>query len=200
MTMTMTTGDWLSVIFVVALASLVPVVWAIVDVARRPPWQFSPGRKVLWALTLGVGWLILWPVSLVSSVVYLTVIRRRLPPAAAGRSTAPPGAGPGQWRSGPWMQGPWPPAQPPRGQWPPAPPPQGQPPHSWPPGQPRQPTPSGPPAQPGYPPYPADGQGHEGWAPQVTRRDLPPAGWYPDPAGGSDQRWWDGVGWTQHTR
>ena len=24
---------------------------------------------------------------------------------------------------------------------------------------------------------------------------LPPAGWYPDPAGGPARRWWDGAGW-----
>ncbi|MGH9083516.1 MAG: DUF2510 domain-containing protein, partial [Acidimicrobiales bacterium] len=30
------------------------------------------------------------------------------------------------------------------------------------------------------------------------RRHAPPAGWYPDPAGGG-ARWWDGVGWTGHT-
>jgi Protein of unknown function (DUF2510) len=26
----------------------------------------------------------------------------------------------------------------------------------------------------------------------------PPAGWYPDPAGGQAIRWWDGNGWTVH--
>jgi uncharacterized RDD family membrane protein YckC len=28
---------------------------------------------------------------------------------------------------------------------------------------------------------------------------LPPAGWYPDPAGQEAQRWWDGTSWTVHT-
>ena len=32
------------------------------------------------------------------------------------------------------------------------------------------------------------------------RPDLPPAAWYPDPAGGIGQRWWDGRGWTDHLR
>lgn len=26
---------------------------------------------------------------------------------------------------------------------------------------------------------------------------LPPAGWYPDPAGGPNRRWWDGTHWTE---
>jgi hypothetical protein len=29
--------------------------------------------------------------------------------------------------------------------------------------------------------------------------DLPPAGWYVDPAG-QGQRWWDGRGWSEHVR
>jgi len=30
--------------------------------------------------------------------------------------------------------------------------------------------------------------------------DLPPAAWYPDPAGSSGERWWDGRGWSDHVR
>ncbi len=95
----MTPGDWLTVVFLVALASLVPVIWAIVDVARRPSWQFSTGRKVLWAVSLGFGWLILWPVALVSSIVYLAVLRRRFPPQGP---QAPPG---GPYGGGPYGSG-----------------------------------------------------------------------------------------------
>ena len=100
----MTPGDWLTVVFLVALASLVPVIWAIVDVARRPSWQFSTGRKVLWAVSLGFGWLILWPVALVSSIVYLAVLRRRFPPQGP---QAPPGGpyGGGSYGSGSYGSG-----------------------------------------------------------------------------------------------
>lgn len=128
-------NGFLLVFGLLALVSLVPVIWAIVDVVRRPAWQFSTGRKVMWAITLGVGWLILWPIALISSLLYLTVLRRRFPPRTLGPGI--PTAAEGPWR----------------------------------------PT-----------------------APQVHPRDLPPAAWYPDPAGGPGERWWDGLGWSGRTR
>jgi hypothetical protein len=33
---------------------------------------------------------------------------------------------------------------------------------------------------------------------QRAAADLPTAGWYADPAGGPQARWWDGKGWTAH--
>ena len=33
----------------------------------------------------------------------------------------------------------------------------------------------------------------------MTDTTLPPAGWYSDPAGSPNRRWWDGQAWTQHT-
>lgn len=32
----------------------------------------------------------------------------------------------------------------------------------------------------------------------MTDASLPPAGWYPDPEGGSGTRYWDGSAWTTH--
>jgi len=79
---------WVVVFGGLALVALVPIIWAIVDVVRRPPWQFSTARKVLWVVTLGVGWLLLWPMALVSAVLYLMVFRRRLPVAVARQPMA----------------------------------------------------------------------------------------------------------------
>jgi len=121
---------------VLAIASLVVVLWAVIDVSRRPRWQMTPVRKAFWIVTLLGGWLLVWPAALVSALMYLTVLRRRLnalvvePPGVVGWGSAAEPAGP-------------PPPTPP----------------------------------------------------------LPPAGWYADPAGRpGTQRWWDGLGWSDHLR
>jgi Protein of unknown function (DUF2510) len=163
---------WVAIYVVVWLASLIPVVWAIVDVTRRPPWQFSGVRKVMWALTLGLGWFFLWPLALVSAVWYLSVLRRRFPPTAAQPRNPIVGhryGWPGSY--GPYGGGAYPPQGPydqqPQG-------PQGP-----------QDTYGGAADPYGYRPPPAH---------------LPPAGWYTDPAGTPQERWWDGRGWTDHLR
>ncbi len=86
--MTLPSGGWVYAVAAVALAALIPIVWAIVDVVRRPAWQFSAGRKVLWVATLAVGWVLVWPLALFSSLLYLFVIRRRFPSVAAKPSMA----------------------------------------------------------------------------------------------------------------
>ena len=112
--MTLHASGWLIVLGAAALVSLVPIVWAIVDVVRRPPWQFSTGRKVLWVGTLAVGFLIgLWPVALLSALLYLFVFRKRLPvmtpgapmatwdPYAASAGGRPPPLPPAGWYADP---------------------------------------------------------------------------------------------------
>lgn len=34
----------------------------------------------------------------------------------------------------------------------------------------------------------------------MTDARLPAAGWYPDPSGAAQERWWNGVGWTEDVR
>lgn len=189
----------LAVLGILWMLSIIPVVWAIVDIARRPPGQFSITRKMVWTILLSLGLLILWPLGPVSSIVYLVFLRRRLPPTAAhprnpmaGHFGAPGPYGPygrgpfGQQRPGPYGQpGPGPYGQPgpgPAGQGPYGPDPYGTDPQ----GRYGAPGPYGPEPDPyGY------------RAPPV---DLPAAGWYPDPAGSPQERWWDGRGWSDHLR
>ncbi|MGH9091745.1 MAG: hypothetical protein ACRDZR_10275, partial [Acidimicrobiales bacterium] len=66
-------GWWL-VVVALGLAALVPIVWALVDVLRRPAWQYPPSRKVLWAATLVLGWVVLWPLALAVALVHLLVV------------------------------------------------------------------------------------------------------------------------------
>jgi hypothetical protein len=131
--MMVATATWFVAVELAGLVALIPIVWAIIDVVRRPPWQFPTGRKVLWVAILAGGVLIgLWPAALFSALLYLFVVRRQLP------SVTP---------------------KPPMATW----------------------DPYGP-AGGGRPP------------------PLPPAGWYPDPSGIPGERWWDGRGWSEHTR
>jgi hypothetical protein len=68
------TGVW----FLVYIASLVLVIWAIVDLARRPAGAFPPGRKVLWIVGLVAGWFLFGLVGALIAVVYLAGTRTRL--------------------------------------------------------------------------------------------------------------------------
>jgi hypothetical protein len=59
-------------------ASFGLVLWAVVDVARRPSVLMTPGRKSVWILAFVVGWLLFGLIGTALAVVYLVGPRRRL--------------------------------------------------------------------------------------------------------------------------
>lgn len=67
-----------SIGLVVYLVSLVVVVWAVVDVARRPSAVMSNGKKAAWIIGCVVGWFFFGLIGAVVAIVYLVGPRRRL--------------------------------------------------------------------------------------------------------------------------
>jgi hypothetical protein len=59
-------------------ASLVLVMWAVYDIARRPASELSPGRKTAWILGAAIGWFFLGIAGAFVAVVYLVGPRRRM--------------------------------------------------------------------------------------------------------------------------
>jgi hypothetical protein len=59
-------------------ASTVVVVWAVIDVARRPRAALPPGRKAAWIIGSVVGWFVFGPIGAAIALVYLMGPRRRL--------------------------------------------------------------------------------------------------------------------------
>lgn len=78
MTVAAITGTGL-VLSILYIASIVLVIWAVVDVARRPSWAMSTGRKAAWIAGFVIGWLLLGLVGGILAAVYLGVVRKRLP-------------------------------------------------------------------------------------------------------------------------
>ena len=187
-------------IVILGLAALGISIWAVVDVLRRPEWAFQAANqtKTLWVVLTIVGIFVCSPVI---GLVYLIGFR---PKVAAAQGGGPPGGyGGGQYGGGqPYGgyggyggpgSGPYGATGQPQyggtaggqyggtgaGQWGTSSP--GQYPGGggavYGSGQPYQ-TPSG--AAPPPPP-----------APQAA----PPPGWYPDPAGSGQPRYWDGKAW-----
>jgi hypothetical protein len=68
------TGVW----FLVYIASLAVVIWAIVDLARRPAGALPPGRKAIWIVSMVAGWFLFGLVGAIIAVVYLAGPRKRL--------------------------------------------------------------------------------------------------------------------------
>ncbi len=59
-------------------ASLALVVWAVVDIARRPTSVLPRSRKAAWIISSLVGWFFFGFIGAAVAVVYLVGVRRRL--------------------------------------------------------------------------------------------------------------------------
>lgn len=210
------------VVLVIGLVSLVFAIFVIVDMARRPGWQWAQARsnKALW-LTLEILCLVLLGlVSIVVGILYFSIVRPRL--VAVERQGLGPWQGPAGWPpAGGWPGPPGYPGQapPPGGTWPPVPgdasawQPGARPPGAYPPPSPEPeetpapaPSDTGPPRYPGQgpPPYPGSTSAppYPGMAapymPTPPATEAPEFGWYPDPSRRHEQRYWDGTRWTEH--
>jgi hypothetical protein len=59
-------------------ASLVLVMWAVYDMARRPSTALSPRKKAMWLVGTTLGWLMFGIVGAFIAVVYLVGPRKRM--------------------------------------------------------------------------------------------------------------------------
>ena len=188
--MTATTLNIPSAILVIGGLSFIFGIIVIVDMARRPDWVWARAgsNKALWLVLEIVTLLLFYFASLVVGVIYLGVVRPRL--AAAERQGGP-------WTGGPGHASPWggDSASGPHPGW-------GQ---TTPGGYPGQPPAAGP----GPWAYPGAGgpagpspYGPQSMAPQPVAPaqpvENPPFGWYADPSGRHEKRYWDGTRWTEH--
>lgn len=201
------------VFLVIDLIALIFGIFTIVDMARRPTWQWrqAGSNKTVWLVLEIIFLLVFSFVSIVIGIVYFAVTRPKLlaveaqarggsgyggyPPAGWHSQQPPyggaPGGGPGSALGGP-PPAPWSAYPPPRE---PSEEPEGA---------------GAPPAYPGGgpPPYPGSGStpAYPGSAPGAFSapdrfpepESRPPFGWYPDPSGRHEQRYWDGTRWTEH--
>jgi hypothetical protein len=63
---------------IIALGILALIIWAIVDVARKPSTVLSSGRKAAWIVGLVLGALLFEIAGAVIALVYLIGVRPRL--------------------------------------------------------------------------------------------------------------------------
>ncbi len=59
-------------------ASLLVVLWCVVDVVRRPSNELAPGKKAAWVIAALVGWLFFGIVGAAIAAFYLVGPRRKM--------------------------------------------------------------------------------------------------------------------------
>jgi len=161
---------------VIGLVGLAVDIFAIVDVFRRPDWvwQSSGQNKTLWAVLTIVG---LFICSLIVGLVYLLAIRPKL---AAAQSRGEGGGGfDGSYGGSTYGGG------------------YGSAPNQY--GAPAAPGQFGGSGSPGQYGAPAAADPYSNPAPSAAP-SSPPPGWYPDPSGSGQPRYWDGRAWAQEPR
>jgi hypothetical protein len=62
----------------ITLASLAVVIWAIIDVARRPATALAGKWKALWIAGMVGAWFLLGAIGAIVSAFYLAGLRKRL--------------------------------------------------------------------------------------------------------------------------
>lgn len=59
-------------------ASLIVVIWCIVDVTRRPPDELTIGKKAAWVVAALLGWLVFGIIGAAIATFYLVGPRRKM--------------------------------------------------------------------------------------------------------------------------
>ncbi len=95
-------------IFALVIAAIALALWAVIDAARRPDWQFEAAgqNKTLWIVLPAAGAAMCQLLGLVAALVYLLSIRKKLqaalpPQSGYGGYGGPVSMPPPGWPGGP---------------------------------------------------------------------------------------------------
>jgi hypothetical protein len=191
-----THGAFRGLFFILVLIALVLTIFVVVDIARRPEWQWQQSRsnKALWIVLQVVLFLLVFPASYVSGIIYLVSVRPKLVAAEQSGQVTGGYGGWGSQGTGTYSTPPVDPFGPPPGY-----------------GTPgsygdagsyggagssgtQGPSGTSEETSAGPPRYPtAGGPGPS----EATSSQVPPS-WQADPTRRHELRYWDGTTWTEH--
>ena len=75
-----------TLVIILYALSFVLVIWAVVDVARRPRSEMPSQKKTLWIIGSLAGWLLFGVVGAVVAITYLVGPRKRLNSGGTGQT------------------------------------------------------------------------------------------------------------------
>ena len=64
--------------FLIYGASLIVVLWCVIDAVRRAPYELSPGKKAFWVAAALIGWLLFGIIGAAIAVFYLLGPRKKM--------------------------------------------------------------------------------------------------------------------------